>query len=111
VCRKVWEKRKQTRHWESEVGDACPNPSAVLTAGLNFFACFEHTIQTCFRGLYTCFSIGVGALHVIQRFHVQRNLRLDIFFWQRSQSTNLKNIPIFGNHPLYGINHPNCEIY
>ena len=42
-----------------------------------------------------CFSKEVGALHVLQRFYVQRNLRLDIFFSGRDRKAQILQNPKF----------------
>jgi len=52
-----------------------------------------------------CLSKEVGALHVLQRLYVQRNLRLDIFFLTEIAKHKSYKIPISIKHSLYGINH------
>jgi len=52
-----------------------------------------------------CFSKEVGALHVLQRLYVQRNLRLEIFFLTEIAKHKSYKIPISRKHSLYGTNH------
>ena len=58
-----------------------------------------------------CFSKEVGALHVLQRFYVQRNLRLDIFFLAEIAKHKSYKIPIFKNYALCVVNRSNAWVY
>jgi hypothetical protein len=47
----------------------------------------------------------VGTPQFLQRFYLQRNLRLEIFFLAEIAKHKSYKIPIFINHSLHGKNH------